>query len=358
MNRNILSFGLVAAMLTTSVTFNALADKEDTGAIVGAIVGGILGNQVGKGNGKTVATGVGIILGAVIGADIGKSLDENDRRALEEAQRDAFRRPIGERTDWDGNRYGSRTGARGNFRTTREGYLRSNSREVCREYESVIVTRQKTETKTGIACSRADGTWREVNSTEVVFRDGSSVRNETVTSGNGGRGYGYGGPVRPMEPVRPMHPRPRPNPGYITPAPQLPMTCMNMVMEKGYGPTTARQNCEGINYPEQLNCAKLILDKGYGPSNIQATCMNIDYFQFSCVQKVMDKGYSPSSAKSGCDGLYPQQQQCIQFVLDRGYGPSTVKSTCQGLSAYESQCVVDIMNRGYGTSTARQSCQR
>lgn len=214
MNRKFLSFGLVAAMLTTSVSFNALADKEDTGAIVGAIVGGILGNQVGKGNGKTVATGLGIILGAVVGADIGKQLDENDRRALAEAQRDAFLRPIGERTEWDGYRYGSRTGARGNFRTTREGYLRTNSREICREYESVIVTRRKTETKTGIACSRADGSWREVNSSEVVFRDGTVIRNETSTSGRGSNyGGGYNRP-QPVRPIEPSYPRPRPGSGY------------------------------------------------------------------------------------------------------------------------------------------------
>jgi surface antigen len=198
MNRNLLSYGLVAAILATSVSFTAKADKQDEAAIIGAIIGGVLGNQVGKGNGKAVATGLGIILGAVIGSDIGKSLDQNDRRALEEAQRDAFRRPIGDRTEWDGNRYGSRTGSRGHFRTTREGYLRSNSREVCREYESVIVTRQKTETRTGVACSRNDGSWREVNSTEVIFRDGSSVRTETESSGYGNN-YGR----RPV-------PRPRP----------------------------------------------------------------------------------------------------------------------------------------------------
>lgn len=202
MNRKFLSIGLVAAIITTSVSFHASADKEDTGVVVGAIIGGLLGNQVGKGSGRTVATGLGIVLGAVIGADVGKSLDENDRRALEEAQRDAFRRPIGERSDWDGNRYGSRTGARGNFRTTREGYLRTNSREICREYESVIVTRQKTETRTGIACSRADGSWREVNSTEVTFHGGNY-------GGNYNGGYNRPQPVRPIEPSYP-----RPGSGY------------------------------------------------------------------------------------------------------------------------------------------------
>lgn len=174
MNRKIFSYGLVAALLTTSVGFNAKADKEDAGAIIGGIIGGVIGSKIGKGDGKVVATGLGIIVGAIVGADIGGTLDDADRRALSETQRDVFLAPIGERRDWDGNRYGSRTGNRGHFRTTREGYLRSNSREVCREYESVIVTRNRTETRTGIACSSANGSWREVTTSDVVFRDVSS----------------------------------------------------------------------------------------------------------------------------------------------------------------------------------------
>ncbi|MCB0371187.1 MAG: glycine zipper 2TM domain-containing protein, partial [Bdellovibrionales bacterium] len=181
MNRKFLSYSLTIAMMTTLISVDGFAKKkskknENAGTIAGAIIGGIVGSQIGKGDGKTSATGIGIIVGAVLGNEIGKDLDESDRRAFSEAQRDNFRRPVGEETDWDGSRYGSRTGSHGRFVTTREGYRRNNSREVCREYRSVIVTRNKTVTKTGIACSSTDGSWREVNSKEVVFNGNSHQR--------------------------------------------------------------------------------------------------------------------------------------------------------------------------------------
>lgn len=208
MNRKLLSLGLAAALLTSTVSFKAHADNQDAGAIAGAIIGGILGNQIGGGSGKAVATGLGIVLGAVVGADIGRALDDADRRAYADAQRDVFYRPIGQQVDWDGYRYGSRSGNSGYLRSTREGYYRGNPREICREYESVIVTRQKTERRTSIACSRADGSWREATSTEVVFNQSS---------------YGYGQPSYPSYPSQGGYitPGSRPYPGgYVTPAPR------------------------------------------------------------------------------------------------------------------------------------------
>lgn len=292
MNRSFLSYSLVAAMLTTSVSFTALADKEDNGAIIGAIVGGILGNQVGKGNGKTVATGLGIILGAVVGADIGKDLDNNDRRALEEAQRDSFRRPIGERTEWDGNRYGSRTGARGNFRTTREGYLRSNSREVCREYESVIVTRQKTETKTGIACSSANGSWREVNTTEVVF------------NGRPRNGGNYGsGPVRPIEPSRPM-----PRPPVVVPTPNY-----------RYG--SLRGYCQDYDH-SQFTIAKQFATSYNGPylSQSEATRWAMEYnreHRCGTITEFSSRFQAALNLATSYNGLYLGQTEARTYAAEK-----------------------------------------
>ncbi|OYZ16237.1 MAG: hypothetical protein B7Y39_15820 [Bdellovibrio sp. 28-41-41] len=292
MNRSFLSFSLVAAMLTTSVSVTALADKEDNGAIIGAIVGGILGNQVGKGNGKKVATGLGIILGAVVGADIGKDLDNNDRRALEEAQRDSFRRPIGERTEWDGNSYGSRTGARGNFRTTREGYLRSNSRKVCREYESVIVTRQKTETKTGIACSSANGSWREVNTTEVVFngrrRNGGNYRS---------------GPVRPIEPSRPM-----PRPPVVVPTPNY-----------GYG--SLRGYCQDYDH-SQFMIAKQFATSYNGPylSQSEATRWALEYnreHRCGTITEFSSRFQALKSLATSYNGLYLRETEARVYAAEK-----------------------------------------
>lgn len=304
MYRTILSYSLVAALLTTSVSFNALADKEDTGALVGAIVGGIIGNQIGGGSGRDIATGVGVILGAVIGADIGKTLDESDRRALADAQRNAFRRPVGERTDWDGNQYGSRTGAHGNFRTTREGYLRTNSREICREYESIIITRQKTETKRGIACSRADGSWREVNSTEVVFRDGSSVRNETVTNG---RNPGYNQPVRPIEPSRPYYPN-RPNPGYPPPVP-------------GYGYNSLRGFCQDFDHSQFL-IAKQFATSYNGPylSQTAATQWALNYnrsHRCGTISEFSARFQALKNLATAYNGLYISESEARIFAEEK-----------------------------------------
>lgn len=188
-NHRVLSLTLTLSLIFSNFAFEAKADKQNTGAIVGAIIGGVLGNQVGKGKGKDVATGIGIILGAVVGSDIGRQLDDADRRALSQAQKDAFNRPVGSQVYWEGSQYGSQTGCKGNFRTTREGYRNSGSvRQVCREYENVIMTSRKTETQKGISCRNSDGSWIESNSQEVVFSNGNIIRNEETT---------VGGPTRP-----------------------------------------------------------------------------------------------------------------------------------------------------------------
>lgn len=161
---------LCSFFLTISSAELALAKKRDVGAIAGAIIGGIIGNELGGKNDKGLSTGLGIIVGAVIGNEIGRELDDSDRRAMAEAQRRAFDRPYGERVTWDGANYGSRTRSHGEFRTIRQGYMR-NSRMICREYESIIVTSRKTTVKKGIACSQTDGRWTESRYEDVDFND-------------------------------------------------------------------------------------------------------------------------------------------------------------------------------------------
>ncbi len=235
MNRNFLTRSLVVTILATGLSFNVHANNADTDAIVGAIVGGLIGNQIGGGNGKKLATGLGIIIGAVVGKDIGKDIDENDRRALEEAQRSCFQQPIGRQTDWDGNTYGSRTGSHGNFRTTREGYVRSDRNQVCREYQSTIVTRQKTETKTGIACTKGNGSWTEVNSSDVVFRNGEEVRTETVTAGNNNQdGYNSRRDNRDNRGYHGSNPGNQNQGGYVVPTPPPPTSYGSYASLRGY----------------------------------------------------------------------------------------------------------------------------
>jgi surface antigen len=159
----------VIALLIGSLNVFALDSKEGVGAVVGGVVGGVIGNQIGGGSGNAIATGIGIIVGAAVGSSIGASLDRQDQLALRDAQQDALYAPIGTPVDWDGARYGSRTGARGRFVATRQGYHRQYVNETCRSYRSEIRTRSKTEVRTGTTCRRANGTWYEVRSSEVSF---------------------------------------------------------------------------------------------------------------------------------------------------------------------------------------------
>ncbi|AHI05231.1 hypothetical protein BDW_03615 [Bdellovibrio bacteriovorus W] len=200
---------ILGSLIVTSVmqaASPALANKETIGNIIGGVIGGAVGSQIGKGNGNKAAIIIGAIAGTMIGGKVGKDLDEADRRALVDAQNRALRDQLGRRNDWDGRSHGSRTGARGSFTSTREGY-NSRTGEYCREYTSVISTRSGTETTRGIACSRRDGSWYEVRETEVRFNN----------PGHGGGGHGGqrppqypqpGYPQQPTYPSQPSYPQP------------------------------------------------------------------------------------------------------------------------------------------------------
>lgn len=186
---------LIAATVLQNSSL-AYAGKEEVGNIIGGIIGGVIGSQIGGGSGKTAATIIGAIAGSMIGGQVGSDLDEADHRALDEAQRRCLDGNVSSSVEWDGFRYGSRTGARGRFTSIREGY-NYRTGEYCREYESYINLRGRQESTTGIACSRNDGSWYESRREEMSHRPPR-----------------YPGPGRP----RPV----RPNPGYPTPPPPPP----------------------------------------------------------------------------------------------------------------------------------------
>lgn len=180
MKKNLV-LGSLIMITTLQAASPAMANKETIGNIIGGVIGGALGSQIGGGSGKTAATIIGAIAGTMIGGKVGRDLDEADRRALADAQRDCFNGDLGRRHDWDGRQRGSRTGARGYITTSREGFNRAG--EYCREYTSVIYTRQSTEETRGIACTRRDGSWYEVRESEVRF--GSLGRDGRPSQGGG-----------------------------------------------------------------------------------------------------------------------------------------------------------------------------
>ncbi|WP_413584946.1 RT0821/Lpp0805 family surface protein [Bdellovibrio sp. HCB274] len=208
-NHLVLGAALFASVMQTSTIAQAAFDKGDVGTIIGGVIGGVAGSGFGKGNGKTAATIIGAIAGSVIGNKLGQNMEENDRRAYNEAQRRSLEGNVGESCDWDGGRYGSRSGARGSFNSIREGY---NSRgEYCREYVSVIEMRGRTERTQGIACQSRNGSWSETRTSDVSWggRPGHPGRGDGGY-GPGPRPPGHGGP----RPPRPMPPPPHPGDRY------------------------------------------------------------------------------------------------------------------------------------------------
>ncbi len=197
---------IVGALLVTTIAQTASvahAAKADIGGIIGGVIGGLAGTQIGGGNGRTAAIIIGAVAGSMIGNKVGANMDENDRRAVAEAQRRALEGGLNSNCDWDGRNYGSRTGARGRITSTREGYNQSTG-EYCREYRSTIYLSDRTEDTRGVACSRRDGSWYEVQETNVRWggRD------------NGYNNGGYNGSSRPAPynpaPTRPVPPPPVP----------------------------------------------------------------------------------------------------------------------------------------------------
>lgn len=159
MKKNLV-IGTLLISTIISAAAPAMADRSAVGAAIGAGIGAIIGSQVGQGNGNKAAIVIGAIAGAVAGNQIGRELDQNDRRAYEDAQRHCFDSDLGQR-EWRGQ------SARGHFRTMQEGYRGS---QVCRSYESVVDYGYKVERTSGVACRDNRGFWQNVEQTEVDFR--------------------------------------------------------------------------------------------------------------------------------------------------------------------------------------------
>lgn len=204
MNKKLILGTIVAATIVQSTSV-ARADKQAIGNIIGGIIGGAIGSQIGGGSGNKAAIVIGAIAGTMIGGKVGRDMDEADRRAIDEAQRRALRGRIGQREDWRGRDYGSRSGATGSFTTIREGY-NNRTGEYCREYHSVIRLRHSTEETRGVACSRRDGSWYESRTSEVRFDNDRGGH-------NGGR---HNNPPPRNAPPRyqPPQPAPPPPPSY------------------------------------------------------------------------------------------------------------------------------------------------
>src|SRR5690606_29591256 len=153
---------LIAAPLTLGACADGMGDfegiaglgpRQTIGAGGGALAGGLLGSQIGSGGANAVATAAGALLGGFLGAEIGRQLDEADRREAAEAFGRAAEGPTGQTVVWrnpDSGNYGS---------VTPTGGIYAEGDRSCREYRSTATVGGQTETRTGVACRRPDGTW-------------------------------------------------------------------------------------------------------------------------------------------------------------------------------------------------------
>lgn len=148
-----------AVFLSMSVLVSGCAErgnKETISAIAGAALGGLLGAQFGSGKGQLATTGLGVLLGALAGSELGRSLDDVDRMKADRASTIAHTSPIGQGINWNN----PDTGNRGTVTAVRDGT--SADGLYCREFQQTITVDSKTQTGTGVACRRNDGTWRIV----------------------------------------------------------------------------------------------------------------------------------------------------------------------------------------------------
>lgn len=212
-----ITFSLAVSLLTS--VSPAHADNSDAGTIIGGIIGGVIGNTIGKGpNGKIGGTIIGGIIGATIGHEIGASLDDRDHEAIRRCQRRAWNSSRSSRVYWRGDEYGSRSGANGSMYWEREGYSRYD-RAYCRYYTSEVTVRGRTEVTHFSACRYTDGSWREVEDTDVVYNSGPV--NSGFDDEQNGPDFDRPTPRMPdRPPVRPQRPQaPRPP---MPPQQQLP----------------------------------------------------------------------------------------------------------------------------------------
>ncbi len=199
---------VVGALCLAAVVQPMTASADEAGGVIGGVIGGIIGGLVGSdaSDGDPAATIAGIIIGGAVGALVGDELEDADRRAVSDARHTALRRGHGSYIDWDGNRYRSRSGARGRITVIREGYYVNDSSLVCREYSSQIWIRGRSEATVGQACVDRYGRWTEVTTTQVVYGRGHNHgRPVPFPGGNGGFDPRPYPPVVYPRPVEPFH---------------------------------------------------------------------------------------------------------------------------------------------------------
>jgi len=132
--------------------------KQQGGTLLGAGTGALIGSAFGHGHGRLAAVAVGTLAGAMIGQEIGRSLDQQDKLAMERtAQHSLETLPSNQTGTWhnpDNDHSGTLTPIR-TYQTARGTY--------CREYRQTVTVAGNEESAYGTACREPDGSWKIIN---------------------------------------------------------------------------------------------------------------------------------------------------------------------------------------------------
>ncbi|NIR29521.1 MAG: hypothetical protein GWN84_09470 [Gammaproteobacteria bacterium] len=128
------------------------ARKEHAASVIGGTLGGVLGAQIGTGAGRVAAATAGALGGSYLGGEIGRTMDEADRRRVDETLE---RSPTGRPVAWKN----PDTGVAYEVTPTR---TYDSKGMPCREYTTEAWIAGEREVVTGTACRQPDGTWEAI----------------------------------------------------------------------------------------------------------------------------------------------------------------------------------------------------
>ena len=150
----IVKLGIVAGVLSVGTSIAAAqGPKETEGQMLGNMIGSILGNVIPGGSsvGGQIARTLAPTIGGVIGSNIGAQLDEEDRRALEQATRRAISN--GSRQSFRG-----KSGTKGSVTVT--GNSKNDKGQPCRTVTQEVEKKDGTVLRDTVSACKGESGWK------------------------------------------------------------------------------------------------------------------------------------------------------------------------------------------------------
>jgi surface antigen len=147
----------IAPLLALSMTA-CQGENQQAGTLLGAVGGAIIGGALSDHhNGLAIA--LGALAGAWAGGEIGKSMDQNDRAAMQATTQQSLEySESGVASSW----LNPDSGYSGTV--TPQPAYQADEGQYCREYQQTVTIGGETVDAYGTACRQPDGSWKVVES--------------------------------------------------------------------------------------------------------------------------------------------------------------------------------------------------